>query len=416
MRKVNKGLLLLGSMVFISGIAVYAYDFEDDIYYNPKKSNTVKRSSKKTSNYISNFQDQDVDAYNRRGQYYVTPVDTIGTAVANGEDFVYTQAIQNFYNPTIVVDNAELVQDVLNNSYGNVEVVYNFNGIPSFSPYPYPGSYWSLNFGPLSIGFNDPFWWPGYSYGWSPVWGPTWTYAYGNFWYPSWAWSGGWGPSWSWGWAPGPGPAWGWSRPSYDYRPGGRVPVGPRPGWASNTRPGHISRPGMGHYVGVNHHYNPQPGYMNGSQSSRPGNNTRPANGNIHTPSGNFGGNVGDGGHRNPAGGYYGGNSHSSRGEGSVSTRPGTSGTGRPASSTINSNRGHNVDVNKSSGSVSSPSKGYNNNSGSHNSNNSYNSNRSHNSSNSSGSYSAPSRSSGSFGGGSRGGGGHVGGGRGGRR
>ena len=101
--------------------------------------------------------DMDVDAYNRRGeQYYASPVDTIGTYVENGEDFVYTQQIQKYYNPTIVVDNADVLGDVLENAYGNVEIVIDNNGLLVFSPYygwnyPYYAGWWSSPSWGLSI-------------------------------------------------------------------------------------------------------------------------------------------------------------------------------------------------------------------------------------------------------------------------
>ncbi len=75
----------------------------------------------------------DVDDYNRRGFYYNSPVDTIGmSAEAELSDFVYTQQIQKYYNPTIVLDNSDMLADVLENSYGNVDIIINDFGIPSF--------------------------------------------------------------------------------------------------------------------------------------------------------------------------------------------------------------------------------------------------------------------------------------------
>ena len=130
-----KTYLLLASMVLAGTMPMMA-DIEDDIYYNPKneahKSNQTYESPKAQSNYIANFQDMDVDVYNSRGQYYSSPVDTIGAGVENAPDFVYTTEIQKFYNPTIVVDNEEILADVLENSYGNVTVEYNINGVPTF--------------------------------------------------------------------------------------------------------------------------------------------------------------------------------------------------------------------------------------------------------------------------------------------
>ncbi|MDE5773633.1 MAG: hypothetical protein K2H86_04160 [Muribaculaceae bacterium] len=388
----TKIMLLATVMTVVGSSAVFADDYEDDIYYNPKKDNTIKRSSKGKSNYISNFQDQDVDSYNRRGQYYITPVDTIGASVSNGEDFVYTQAIQNYYNPTIVVDNAELLADVLYNSYGNVDVVFNYLGVPEFVPPYVPRSSWYLNFGPLSIGLNDPWWWPsttfGWNYGWNYGWGPSWSWGYNNWYNP--VWGGFWNPGWwgpSWGWVPGP--SWGAGRPHYDYRPGGRVPVGPRPGWAGNTRPGNGRHPGSG---------------------IRPGDNTRPATGPGHNGHLGVMGNGSNGGHRNPASGYMGGSGSSTtggRGNGSgVTIRPGGNSTVRPSgSTTINKNNsGYN------SSSHDSGSRGHSTyNSGSNSNRGSYSSGSNR------GSYSGGSRGTSS--GGSRGSyGGHSGGGRGGRR
>lgn len=228
--------LLLGLFIPISYAQSY---FDDDIYYNPKKDKNNNSSSSKKSNYIANMADMDVDLYNRRGeQYYVSPIDTIGVYAENGEDFVYTQQIQKYYNPTIVVDNANLLGDVLSNAYGNVEIIINDNGIPVFSPYygwnyPYYWSgysplSWNLSFGGWgwNVGFFDPW------YSWT--WGPSWSWGWG----PGWNW--GWGPSW--GWNPGPGPGWGpgWrpGPPLATWRPGGNRPVGPNPGWSGNTRPG----------------------------------------------------------------------------------------------------------------------------------------------------------------------------------
>lgn len=222
-------------------------DYFDDIYYNPKKDKAAPAAPKKTekvSYYIENMGDMDVDAYNRRGsQYYVSEIDTIGTRVENGEDFVYTQQIQKFYNPTIVVDNASALGDVLANAHGNVEIVINDNGIPVFSPWysynwnwPYFSSVWSpwswsWNWG--SWGWNLAWYDPWFSWGWGPGWwgpGPGW----GPGWWnpgPAWRPGPGWGPGPNWG--PGPAP-----RPMATWSPQGNRTTGPRPGWSSAVQPG----------------------------------------------------------------------------------------------------------------------------------------------------------------------------------
>ena len=156
---------------FIIGLALTAIAFPavaqdefDDIYYNPKSNSSNKeKKQKKQSNYIADFSSMDVDEYNRRGeQYYESPIDTIGTVVENQEDFVYTQQIQKYYNPTIVVNNSDVLADVLENSYGNVDIEI-VNGSPVFTSI-YTGGY-----------------------GWAPSY-YNWTYA------PSWTWSYAWGP------------------------------------------------------------------------------------------------------------------------------------------------------------------------------------------------------------------------------
>lgn len=146
--------------------------YDDDIYYNPKKDKSAQTGKKRTaSNYIADMADMDVDTYNRRGQYYMSPIDTIGAATENGEDFVYTQQIQKYYNPTIVVDNADVLEDILENSYGNVDIEINANGVPVFLPsYPWSYSYrWGWpSWGGWSISLYDP--WFSFNWGWGPSW------------------------------------------------------------------------------------------------------------------------------------------------------------------------------------------------------------------------------------------------------
>lgn len=218
---------------------MYAQDEYDDIYYNPKSDKTSRNNSKKKqSNYIANFSEIDVDDYNRRGFYYETEIDTIGVTAEHAEDFVYTQQIQKYYNPTIVVDNADVLEDLLENSYGNVEIVIE-NGSPVFTSI-YTGGYaWAPVY---------------YNWNWRPSW--SWSYAWGPYsiywnWGPSWTWGPGWGwdyPIWGYHpWHPVPRPP---HHPHYAYgRPGAGRPVAPNPGWSHNTRPGgnyagSMARPG----------------------------------------------------------------------------------------------------------------------------------------------------------------------------
>ena len=371
--------IILSALLFgaVAPASIYATDYVDDIYFNPKKDKTVG-AKKKNSNYIENFSDMDVDTYNLRGQYYSSPIDTVGSAIGAEEDFVYTQQIQKYYNPTIVLDNSELLADVLENSYGNVEVVY--NGLtPAFMPvysygWPYYGSYynpwaWNVGFGGWNIGgWYDPWYWgPSWSWGWGPSWS----------WGPSW----GWGPSWNWGWGPGWGnPGWvsGWHRPNSTWSPGGNRPVRPGAGWATSTRPG----------------------------SHRPnGTAGRPGSGNP-----NSGSQWSIGGNHRVYSGQTGVNSNKNNAYGSGNNRGYVIGNDGHRYSGSNSSNGH-------SGVNNNRNTGNHRTSGSN-----YNSNRTSNSTRSnSGSYnSGRSSGNGSFGSGSFGGGGHRSGGgstsRGGRR
>lgn len=272
--------LLITFALFTLGFGAYAYDYTDDIYYNPKQTTTKKAKSSKASNYVD-FSTMSVDDYNMRGQYYTSPVDTIGMYIESEPDFVYTTQIQKFYNPTIVTDNAAVIQDVLNNSYGNVEIVYNYNGTPSFVPWTsyswawpswtyYNNWYapWSFgfNFGPVSFAWNGWWGWASPSWGWN--WGPAWGPAWGPGWGPGWAWNRpgpGWGgPGWGWnrphpGWG---GPGWGGpGRPMATYSPNGRAPFG-----------------GAGHGGGFGGNYN---GGQPSGNVPAPGGNRRPVNTSI---------------------------------------------------------------------------------------------------------------------------------------
>lgn len=231
----KKNLAILSFIIAGASVCAYAQDeFLDDIYYNPKKDKTLQKEKKqKRSNYIADFSNMDVDDYNGYGDFMLMPADTIGSRAENGQDFIYTQQIQKYYNPTIVLDNAELLADVLNNSYGNVDIVINDNGVVGFAPYSYAYG-WPYYGWPYGSG------WGGYwgNWGWNVGWGYDPWYAWG----PSWGWGPGWGPAWAWGPTYGWGPGW-W--PGYvpvysraDYTPGGNRRSGAGGGWASSTRPG----------------------------------------------------------------------------------------------------------------------------------------------------------------------------------
>lgn len=263
--------LILATLVLGSGLA-YAQDYQDDIYYNPKKK-TAKTVAPQTGTDLSvgagnmagqlydgsgpvtadgyyynpnlgenaTLTDQDLDAYNRYGGYYETAIDTIGSGVGNSEDFVYTQQIQKYYNPTIVTDNSAVLASIIDNCYGNVNVVYT-GGYPVFNSWTYTYSPW-YTYNPWAWGFG---WYsPGWSIAWTPAWGWGWGPSWG--WYHPW-----WGPGWGWGWnypGWGWGDGWAWHHPGY------------HPGGGDYHRHGGAGRPGNGRYnLGLGRDYRAQSG------------------------------------------------------------------------------------------------------------------------------------------------------------
>lgn len=248
--------------------AIMAQDFEDDIYYDGRKAEKQEQARQaqaaQQNPYAYGWQpsietERDVDEYNRFGGYYGTAVDTIGYNIANSEDFVYTQQIQKFYNPTIVVDNQDVLADVLNNSYGNVNVIYNPWG-PVFDSWAYmPYTYvWGNPWYGLSVGGS----WHRWDSPWYASWSP-WFYPWYDY-----GWNWGWGPSWNWGY-----PCHGWHHHSWAYGDYHRRPaMGVRPGWTAGARPG---RPSYGvassRRPGANT-VSPRRGYTGGGTLARPGN------------------------------------------------------------------------------------------------------------------------------------------------
>lgn len=231
--------------MLMAAAGAMADDYVDDIYYNPKKDSPEAKLEKRAREnaaraYMADRGNMNVDEYNRRGeQYYYSPIDTVGTAAERGEDFVYTQEIQKYYNPTIVVENAEQLGDVLADSYGNVTIVINDDGYPCFGPawsYPY-----------------NPYYYYGYNYGFCAnpyLWGPSWSWSI-NWGWNNWGWGidpwYAYGPAWGWGWGPGYG--WGWgpsvgSNPHWTadhYRPRGNDRVGAGNGWGSRPASGTLA-------------------------------------------------------------------------------------------------------------------------------------------------------------------------------
>lgn len=235
-------------LLFATAVSGFAQDF-DDIYYNSSKSN--KKESKKLESQNSpvyaddiaasdtytlenNGVDRDVDEYNRR----YTTQDSVQNGSFENEnqsDFVYTDRIKRFYNPSVITDSSdpELAELYYASTAPSINLVI---GTPTY--------YW------------DPFWYDywHYPYSWHAGW-------YGPGWHrPYYAWD------WNWGWTFG----WGWHHPIH-YPHWGHCPV---------------YHPGHGPVIGGHH----KPTYNQGSRRPIAGNSSagsigrRPA-----TPSNNRG-------------------------------------------------------------------------------------------------------------------------------
>ena len=267
-------------VMMAAGVLSSNAQFYDDIYYNPKKTNTVKAEVKyvekntqpkkneatvyiidKDNNTNSNIVNgRDIDEYNRRytSNYEYgtggTSTDSITVAIAdlqaydNSDDYQYSRRIQAFYNPTIVIE-TQPATDAFTLGY-SAGLASSFISPYSnwYYPYHYPYSTWGWNnWGPYAS-WN---WRYSWNYGWDPFWGPNywscWDCRY--HWHHSWSWDYHWGPNyWGHRWA---GPSW------------GRAPA---------PRPPHVSNPGY------------QPGY---NQNGRRPFGTNSATPSTSTPLGN---------------------------------------------------------------------------------------------------------------------------------
>lgn len=265
---------LLASLMAAACTLSASAQYDDDIYYNPKKdAQTQKTVTKRTTapKRLKNMSDMDIDVYNRRGRtHYNSASDTIGTTAASAGDFRATQQIQKFYNPTIVIDNIDQLEYVLENSIGNVEIVTDASGLPYL--YSSPTGYVNWRYDPAFSWARAGFWAPfvGFGWGWN-----QWNYyaSWADPWYPwgwgpaGWGWSSPWSPGWGWGW--GPSWAWGWTSPGYWGPSWGGAPVPPgamRPHGNAPMRPnGGGAAPMGGVYANNNHRTTVGSAAINGS-------------------------------------------------------------------------------------------------------------------------------------------------------
>lgn len=323
-------MALAGILLSGSGFAAAAQTYDDDIYYDASKAPQTKRPKKfKAKNYVPTpdyapadsygpagpqaVSEAAIDLYNRRGIF--ADADTTGARVVNADtlgQFLYTQRIEKFHNPNVVVDSDDpdlqyyynyansgpSAYDRLEAYNPRVDVYVNGYYDPYYnfdlygSPYPYWGRrrpYWNW-----SLAFYDPFyigtwgwncgWYnPYYHWGYNPwypgyrPWEPGYPWYPGHqHWYPGGGHGGhggntAWRPSGSGSSRPhavvgGAGPGSGTYRPgqgSAGYRPGSNTGSSYRPGNMGQGRPGYnpSSRPG-------GNRYNPSSNSNKGGSSS----------------------------------------------------------------------------------------------------------------------------------------------------
>lgn len=236
-------LMAIGLMSSLSVLGQSYYD--DDIYYNPSKNKTNQATTVvKTTTTDKSLSDldyegstyqiyssdlRDVDEYNRRGGIYksdtIPQTDSLNT---NSDTFKYTERIERFDNPTIIIASSDsrlkelYYSDDVDIYIGTPTTYISFGGFydPWYSPFYSSWYYnpWHWNWG-WSWGWNsfNP-WWGGY---YDPFWGPHYHGYYGYTWG---GWHNHWGPS-HWG---------GWGhRPAYS--DGGRRPFGGRTAANNNS-------------------------------------------------------------------------------------------------------------------------------------------------------------------------------------
>lgn len=175
--------------------------YDDDIYFNPakvKKTAPLAVSEQPSIDFeeptyqVYTSNPRDIDEYNRRGRYTAltdsVPGDT--TAVTNPDVFQYTERMERFDNPTIVISSGDsrlkelYYTDNVNIYVGLPTVGWSFGLYDTwYSPYYYNS--WNLSWGwnlyrPY-YGWYDPFWGPSYPY---YGWGYSWCYPHYHPYYP----------------------------------------------------------------------------------------------------------------------------------------------------------------------------------------------------------------------------------------
>lgn len=376
------------------------------------KTTTASTFDRTSSSTISDNENWDVDAYNRRGAAYETEV--ADTVAEESSTFSNTERIERFYNPDIVVksEDDELLELYFNNnSQANVNIIV---GSPTYYPVFTTGFYttwytWDFYdpfLRPWSWGMHSPWYYGGWSWGWHRPWYRPWhDWGWHRPWH-DWGWRHHWGPYYGhnhWRHTAG------WDRPGHHSYHSGLGTVARRP----QTRFGTSTFGNNSNRVGSNNGVR-RAGSFNGNTGTRTGVGMN--NGRTRPSTGTGTGTGMNTGRRPGAVGNIGNGSTATRSARDIVTRNAATAQRGEASRSMNEGSRRNSYDSGSSRSYDSgsSSRGYSSSSRSYDSGSS---SRSFGSSRSSGGFSGGgSHSSGGFSGGGRSSGGFSGGGGGGGR
>ncbi len=211
----KRSSLFIIAATFSAQFAMGQGFYDDDIYYNPSKvKNTTVVTTQKTASTYTDFEapeyqvystsPRDVDEYNRRGVYAQRDSVSTDSLKADSDVFQYTERMERFDNPTIVISSGDsrlkelYYADNVNIYIGTPSTYFSFGTYsPWWSTYSYYNdfwygyNYWNWGWGwhsyrpYCSWGWCDPFWGSSYHYGWG---GYDWGYPHhhhGGGWHPN---------------------------------------------------------------------------------------------------------------------------------------------------------------------------------------------------------------------------------------
>lgn len=256
--------------------------FDDDIYFSPKKNKNTTTANEQNANELLNqinekqsatvtttsirASERDVDEYNRRGNSFnsqsaMEDVDVptsslaasiIASSVNEAEDFEFTRQMARFNGSNVYVTNANVIVDQVT---GDIYVDgFANNSFNTWNNSLIWGPTWNMSFGWNSWGWNS------WGWGWN-----SWAWGHPAFWGPSWGW--GWNrPCWN------SCNSWAWSSPHWTPHRNPRTVN-------NNTRPANNVRPTNSANRPANNTVRPSTSTRSSANvNTRPSNDTRPTN------------------------------------------------------------------------------------------------------------------------------------------